>query len=276
MADGVPPRHHRDAATRSLFEGGVGAAAEAVLPAAERVAAPALAHDADLRQWPLATDWHPLLQSFADSETGIALMQRLRQRLDAGAVIYPPEPLRALDLTPLAAVRVVILGQDPYHGPGQAEGLAFSVAAGVRWPPSLRNLYKEWARGEGRPASPPVDRSGSLVAWARQGVLLLNTTLTVEAGAAASHAGWGWEALTDRLIAACSADARPKAFLLWGAHAQGKAGLIDGARHLVLRANHPSPLSALRPPVPFIGCGHFQTVNRWFAEKNQKTIDWFA
>ncbi|WP_371809228.1 uracil-DNA glycosylase [Aquabacterium sp. A08] len=227
--------------------------------------------------WPVADDWRPCLDAFWPSPAGQRLAVRLRERLAAGATVYPPQPLRALALTPLHAVRVVVLGQDPYHGPGQAEGLAFSVAPGVRPPPSLRNLFKELARDPALAPHPPfAGRSGSLAGWAGQGVLLLNTTLTVEAGAAASHAGWGWEALTDRLIAACNAEARPKAFLLWGAHAQGKAGLIDADRHLVLRANHPSPLSALRPPQPFIGCGHFGAVNRWLAEKHEKTVDWFV
>lgn len=227
--------------------------------------------------WPAAEDWRPWLDAFWPSPAGRALAARLCERLTAGATVYPPQPLRALALTPLHVVRVVVLGQDPYHGPGQAEGLAFSVAPGVKPPPSLRNIFKELARDPVLAPQPPLaGRSGSLVSWAGQGVLLLNTTLTVEAGAAASHAGWGWEILTDHLIAACSAETRPKAFLLWGAHAQSKAGLIDASRHLVLRANHPSPLSALRPPQPFIGCGHFGAVNRWLAEKQEKTVDWFV
>jgi uracil-DNA glycosylase len=175
-----------------------------------------------------------------------------------------------LELTPLEAVRVVILGQDPYHGPGQAEGLAFSVAPGVRPPPSLRNIFKELQRDLGLP--PPT--SGSLVRWAEQGVLLLNTCLTVEQAAPASHAGQGWEVLTDDLIKACSADLNPKVFLLWGAHAQRKASLIDGGRHLVLSANHPSPLSASRAPAPFIGCGHFREANGWLQSQGVAGILW--
>ena len=260
------PRPARgDARTRPLFGGGAIREAEA---------APALTR-ADWAHWPVADDWRKLLESFARSAAGESLVQRLQQRLDAGAVIYPPEPLRALMLTPRASVRVVILGQDPYHGPGQAEGLAFSVAEGVRWPPSLRNLFKERARGEGRPMPSPGDRSGSLVPWAQQGVLLLNTTLTVESAAPMSHAGWGWEALTDAIIAACAASQRPVAYLLWGAHAQSKRPLIDERRHCVLTANHPSPLSATRGPAPFIGCGHFAAVNDWLRERGEKTIDWF-
>ena len=176
-------------------------------------------------------------------------------------MIYPPEPLRALALTPLHSTRVVILGQDPYHGPGQAEGLAFSVPPGVKIPPSLRNIFKELQRDLGLPPA----ASGHLGAWARRGVLLLNTCLTVEDGAPASHAKLGWEALTDALIQAAAQDAAPKVFMLWGAHAQAKAALIAaaGPQHLLLQANHPSPLSATRPPRPFIGCGHFSQAAAW-------------
>ncbi|MFW9621803.1 MAG: uracil-DNA glycosylase [Macromonas sp.] len=220
--------------------------------------------------WPVAPDWQPILQSFWASACGQQLAQYLQQRLATGATIYPATPLRALELTALADVRVVILGQDPYHGPGQAEGLAFSVPPGIKIPPSLRNIFKELLREYGG----TLPTSGHLQAWAQQGVLLLNTVLTVEQGAAASHAQRGWESLTDRLLAACNADPSPKAFLLWGAHAQAKQSLLDAQRHLVLCANHPSPLSANRPPVPFIGCGHFQTVNAWLQKKNQKTIAW--
>ena len=220
--------------------------------------------------WAVDASWQPLLQRFWASEAGLGLTAALRARLQAGAVVYPPQPLRALALTPLDRVRVVILGQDPYHGPGQAEGLAFSVAPGVRVPPSLRNIYQEVVRDVG--GRLPSD--GSLVSWAEQGVLLLNTCLTVEDGAPASHARLGWTALTDALIQACSQHGQPKAFLLWGAHAQAKGALIDPARHLVLQANHPSPLSARRPPVPFVGCGHFGAVNRWLADFNEKSIAW--
>lgn len=194
----------------------------------------------------------------------------LRQRLAAGALVYPPQPLRALELVDPAAVRVVILGQDPYHGPGQAEGLAFSVAQGVKTPPSLRNIFKELQRDLGLP--PPAD--GSLVRWAQQGVLLLNTTLTVEDGSPASHAGQGWETLTDALIGHCSEGGAPKAFLLWGGHAQKKSALIDARRHRVFSANHPSPLSVSRGPVPFLGCGHFGAVNRWLVEEGQAPVAW--
>ena len=153
---------------------------------------------------------------------------------------------------------MLILGQDPYHGRGQAEGLAFSVAPGVRLPPSLQNIFKEMRRDLGTPFPPFPDPGGSLVQWATNGVLLLNTCLTVEEGQAASHSGRGWERLTDAVIRHVAEGARPVVFMLWGGHAQGKRALIPADRgHLVLTSNHPSPLSALRPPAPFIGNGHF-------------------
>jgi uracil-DNA glycosylase len=213
--------------------------------------------------WPVAAGWQPLVSDFFKSEQGVALLHFLTERLQAGARIFPPQPLRALLLTPPEAVRVVILGQDPYHGRGQAEGLAFSVAPGVACPPSLRNIFKEIQRdlGEARPAFPVP--GGSLVRWAEQGALLLNTSLTVEEGQPASHATRGWAVLTDRVILQVSQQAKPVVFMLWGAHAQNKRALIDEYRHLVLTANHPSPLSALRPPIPFIGCGHFSQAKAW-------------
>jgi uracil-DNA glycosylase len=218
--------------------------------------------------------WAGLVRDFLASVAGQRLSARLTERLAAGAVVYPPEPLRALTLTPLSQVRVVILGQDPYHGPGQAEGLSFSVPDGVRLPPSLRNIFKELKQSLGL----PLPAQGSLVRWARQGVLLLNACLTVEEGQAASHAGWGWELLTDSLIQAVAQSPQPVVFMLWGAHAQAKKNLIDvvsgEARHLVLQANHPSPLSAMRPPVPFLGCQHFVLANEFLVRQGKKTIDW--
>ncbi len=205
----------------------------------------------------IAPDWQPLVAQFAASSAGLALQQYLTARLASGARVYPPQPLRALQLTALAHVKVVILGQDPYHGAGQAEGLAFSVARGVKVPPSLRNMFKERLRDLGLP--PPAH--GSLQAWAAQGVLLLNTTLTVEDSQPTSHAKQGWEVLTDAVIQACAQKSASVVFMLWGGHAQAKAALIAAhnldKRHTVLMANHPSPLSALRPPAPFMGCGHF-------------------
>jgi len=218
---------------------------------------------ADPADWPVAPGWRALVDDFFGSAVGVKLQGFLRERLDAGAVIFPPQPLRALELTPPEQVRVVILGQDPYHGRGQAEGLAFSVAPGVALPPSLRNIFKELQRDLGTPPPAFPQPGGSLVKWATHGVLLLNTCLTVEEGQAASHAGRGWEVLTDAVIRQVAAGDRPVVFMLWGSHAQSKRALIDAARHRVLTANHPSPLSALRPPLPFIGCGHFGQARAW-------------
>jgi uracil-DNA glycosylase len=168
---------------------------------------------------------------------------------------------------------VVIVGQDPYHGPGQAQGLAFSVPAGVRIPPSLRNIFKELQRDRG--LAPPA--SGDLTPWARRGVLLTNTSLTVEDGRAASHAGRGWEALTRAILHRVAEHPRPKVFMLWGAHAQTFAEPIAAAhpQHLLLAANHPSPLSATRGPVPFIGCGHFGRASAFLAaDTTSAPMEW--
>jgi len=214
--------------------------------------------------WPLAEGWRPAVEEFLASGEGERLAAFIRARLDAGAVIYPPHPLRALELTPLASVHAVVLGQDPYHGPGQAEGLAFSVADGVKPPPSLRNIFKELGQ---------APETGSLTHWARSGVLLLNAVLTVEEGQPAGHAKKGWEALTDRLLALVAATASPCVYLLWGVHAQAKAELIRthaaeyGREILVLQSNHPSPLSARRPPVPFLGSGCFRQAREWLAQR---------
>ena len=216
------------------------------------------------QDWPLAAGWADVVQDFLASPQGKQLGRFIEDRLAAGATIYPPQPFRALELTPLAGVHAVILGQDPYHGPGQAEGLAFSVAAGVRVPPSLRNIFKELGH---------TTANGSLQGWARNGVLLLNTSLTVEEGSAASHAKKGWEMLTDALLERVAATASPCVYMLWGAHAQAKAGLIretagrHGREALVLQSNHPSPLSASRPPAPFLGNGHFRSASHWLAER---------
>ena len=232
-----------------------------------------------LKDWPvpltgLAPSWRPAVRDFLASAPGLQLSARLSQALAEGQRVYPPEPLRALALTALEDVRVLILGQDPYHGPGQAEGLAFSVASGVQVPPSLRNIFKELQRSLNLPA--PAD--GSLIRWAQQGVLLLNTCLTVQDGLAASHARWGWEVLTDRLVEQVAAQPQPVVFMLWGAHAQTKRHLIEAATaqgpHLLLEANHPSPLSALRPPAPFLGCDHFRLANAFLAENGLKAVDW--
>ena len=238
--------------------------------------------------WPVQPDWQPALDAFWRSAQGASLAAFVQSRLDAGAVIYPKHPLWALQLTPLSQVKVVILGQDPYHGPHQAQGLSFSVAPGVKIPPSLRNIFKELQRDLNQPAH----QSGSLEAWAKRGVLLLNASLTVEDNQPASHAKRGWEQLTDALLAEVARTAPACVYMLWGGHAQAKAELIEretnayapgfmGLRGgavqkreaLVLKANHPSPLSALRPPLPFIGCGHFSQARDWLAQRNL-SLDW--
>lgn len=220
----------------------------------------------------LPADWRPLAERFAASPAGIALESFLAARLDVGATIYPPRPLRALELTPLAGVHVVILGQDPYHGAGQAHGLAFSVPDGVRPPPSLRNIFLELQRDLGC----AIPCSGNLERWARQGVLLLNAALTVEDGQPGSHRGKGWEAFTDSVVFALAQDTQPKVFLLWGVQAQAKRELIEGAvrGHLALAANHPSPLSARRLPQPFIGCAHFSQANAFLAARGRGAVPW--
>ena len=187
----------------------------------------------------------------------------------AGKHIFPKgsQWFRALDLTPLDSVRVVILGQDPYHGPGQAHGLCFSVSPGVRTPPSLQNIYKELRDDLGiAPAA-----HGFLEHWAKQGVLLLNNVLTVEQGIAASHKGKGWERFTDAVVRLVSERPDPIVFLLWGSHAQKKAASVDSGRHLVLKAAHPSPLSAYNG---FFGCRHFSQANDFLAAHGQPPIDW--
>ena len=200
-------------------------------------------------------------------------MQRLsdflRAELRAGKTIYPA-PKRifaALDATPFEQVKVVILGQDPYHGPGQAHGLCFSVLPGVPIPPSLENIFKEIERDLGLPRPD----HGCLLPWARQGVLLLNAVLTVERGLAGSHQGKGWEGFTDSVIDALNRARDGLVFMLWGSYAQAKGKLIDTRRHRVLKAPHPSPLSAHRG---FLGCGHFSAANAWLSEHGSQPIDW--
>ncbi|HEU4774413.1 MAG TPA: uracil-DNA glycosylase [Lysobacter sp.] len=198
-----------------------------------------------------------------------ALSAFLRGRRAAGARIYPPGPeiFAAFDATPFDAVKVVILGQDPYHGPGQAHGLCFSVRPGVPVPPSLQNIHKEIERDLG--IAPP--RHGYLMPWAHRGVLLLNAVLTVEAGRAGAHQGKGWEGFTDHVVETLNREREGLVFLLWGAYAQRKGAIIDRQRHKVLKAPHPSPLSAHRG---FIGCGHFSATNQYLSRRGQAPIDW--
>jgi len=215
--------------------------------------------------------WAPVIEAWRASPAGRQLAAFLARRQADGATIYPAGVLRALELTPRDRVRVVILGQDPYHGPGQAEGLAFSVPDGQRVPPSLRNIFAELQRDLGQPVPPRPHLGG----WARQGVLLLNACLTVEEARPGAHAKQGWEALTDELIKSVSMSDSPKVFMLWGAQAQAKAPLIGSpGRHAVLTANHPSPLSARRGPEPFLGCGHFGAANRFLVAAGHAPIDW--
>ncbi len=222
----------------------------------------------------VAPPWRALCAEFLGQEVGRRLCARVDERVRQGVPVFPPRPLRVLESLAPYQVRVVILGQDPYHGPGEAEGLAFSVPNGVRIPPSLRNIRQELSADVG--GELPV--SGSLAGWLSQGVLLLNTCLTVEQDCPASHAGWGWEDLTDRIIKAVAQDPAPKAFMLWGAHAQKKSPLIEGAGpdHLLLRSNHPSPLSARRSPAPFLGSRPFSAANAHLARCGRQVVDWNA
>ncbi len=221
----------------------------------------------------------PSWKSVTDEQFAQPYMTELRawlgERKAARAVIYPHSSnwFRALELTPVDAVRVVILGQDPYHGAGQAHGLSFSVPAGVRPPPSLVNLYKEidddLNAGETRLGR---YRGGNLEGWARQGVLLLNSVLTVEHGQAASHQGRGWESFTDAVIAHLSERREHLVFMLWGSYAQKKGAVIDANRHLVVKSPHPSPLSARRG---FFGSRPFSKANAYLEEHGFEPIDWF-
>jgi uracil-DNA glycosylase len=225
--------------------------------------------------------WQSILRT---SEVKLALESlsaMLAQRLRSAAVIYPTQPFRALESLTPSAVRAVILGQDPYHGAGQAQGLAFSVPDGMARPPSLRNILAEIELEY--PDDPtqlflqPHASQNDLSRWVRQGVLLLNTALTVEDGQPASHANQGWETVTDALIEAVAKDPNPKVFMLWGAHAQTKQDLLASqSQHLILTCNHPSPLSARRGARPFIGCGHFKAANTWLLQRNLQVIDWKA
>ena len=214
------------------------------------------------------TDWNPLLRSQIEAPYWAELQQFVATDRAAGPV-YPPvgEVFAALHLTPFADVKVVILGQDPYHGPGQAHGLCFSVNPGVRLPPSLVNIFKELHDDLGiAPAS-----HGDLRPWARQGVLLLNTTLTVRGGAPGSHQGKGWERFTDEIIKVVGQGEKPVVFILWGVHARRKKTLVDRTRHTVLEAPHPSPLSAHRG---FFGSRPFSATNEALVGAGRDPVDW--
>ena len=221
------------------------------------------------RKVQLEPSWQAVLQQ----EFTKPYMQELRtfllQEKQAGKAVYPPGPqiFNALNSTPLPDVKVVLLGQDPYHNPGQAHGLCFSVLPGVTPPPSLVNIYKELQRDLGiTPAA-----HGCLQHWAAQGVLLLNAVLTVERSKPASHQGKGWETFTDRVIELVNRECESVVFMLWGSYAQRKGAFIDRQRHCVLTAPHPSPLSAHRG---FFGCGHFVAANEYLESKGKEPIDW--
>ena len=217
----------------------------------------------------LEASWKARVGDYFERPEMLALSAFLRAELRAGKAIYPP-PKRifaALDATSFEAVKVVILGQDPYHGPSQAHGLCFSVLSGVPAPPSLENIFKEIERD----LRIPRPDHGCLIPWARQGVLLLNAVLTVERGLAGSHQGKGWEGFTDAVVDHLNREREGLVFLLWGSYAQAKGKVIDPRRHRVLKAPHPSPLSAHRG---FIGCGHFSAANEYLARQGQAPIDW--
>ena len=217
-----------------------------------------------------AVTWHEVIGREKEQDYFKQTMAYVAEARESGTVVFPPaeDVFNAFRFTELSDVKVVILGQDPYHGPNQAHGLCFSVLPGIKTPPSLVNMYKELAQDiEGF----SIPNHGYLKSWADQGVLLLNTVLTVEQGNAHSHAHLGWETFTDRVIEAVNARTDGVVFLLWGAHARKKGRVIDRTRHHVLEAPHPSPLSAHRG---FLGCGHFSQTNQFLSEQGKAPIDW--
>jgi uracil-DNA glycosylase len=224
---------------------------------------------AEQREIRLEASWKQRLAPEFSKPYMVALREFLVQRKRARAVIYPPgaKIFNALDSTPFEAVKVVVLGQDPYHGPGQAHGLCFSVRLGVPTPPSLINIFKEIEADLGIPAPD----HGYLQHWANQGVLLLNAVLTVERGRAGAHQGKGWEPFTDQIVRLLNAERDGLVFLLWGSYALKKGAVIDRNRHLVLTAPHPSPLSAHRG---FFGCRHFSKANHYLEQRGVAPIDW--
>ncbi len=217
----------------------------------------------------LEASWKARIGHYLRRPDMCALAGFLRAEKRSGKIIYPPgsDMFAAFTQTPFDAVRVVILGQDPYHGPGQAHGLCFSVRSGVSLPPSLKNIFAEVSRDLGL----PMPHHGCLIPWAERGVLLLNSVLTVEQGRAASHQGKGWEGFTDAAIDALNREREGLVFLLWGSYAQRKGQFIDRHRHCVLKSVHPSPLSAHRG---FIGCAHFSTTNRYLESRGHTPVDW--
>ena len=217
--------------------------------------------------------WRKLMDSEFEKPYMAELKAYLGERKKQRAVVYPHSSLwfNAFALTPVESVKVVLLGQDPYHGAGQAHGLSFSVPEGVRTPPSLLNIFKEIDSDLGLDVSLAAQRLGCLEAWARQGVFLLNSVLTVEEGMAAAHQGRGWEEFTDAVINHLSNERTDLVFMLWGSYAQKKGQVIDANKHRILKSPHPSPLSAHRG---FLGCKHFSQANSWLADKQLDPIDW--
>ncbi|GAA6153696.1 uracil-DNA glycosylase [Pseudoteredinibacter isoporae] len=217
----------------------------------------------------LDPSWKALLADEFEQAYMQQLGDFLRTEKAAGKVIFPPGPqmFNALNSTPFDKVKVVVLGQDPYHGPGQAHGLSFSVPPGVRIPPSLLNIYKEIERDLGL----AIPNHGCLQSWADQGVLLLNATLSVQQANAGSHQNKGWEQFTDKIVQLLSEQREGLVFLLWGSYAQKKGRVIDSQKHCVLKSVHPSPLSAHRG---FLGCGHFSATNHYLLQRGQTAIDW--
>ena len=222
----------------------------------------------------LEASWKAALAAEFGKPYMLRLREFLKREKQARKVIYPrgDNIFHALNLTPLPDVKVVIIGQDPYHGPRQAHGLCFSVQPGVPLPPSLENIFKEINDDLGAPGERLDGSRGCLDAWARQGVLLLNAVLTVERGRAASHQGKGWETFTDEIVNVLNAGREGLVFMLWGSYAQRKGGIVDRRRHCVLAAPHPSPLSAHRG---FFGCRHFSRANAYLETRGLARIDWF-
>ncbi|OLO42218.1 uracil-DNA glycosylase [Alkalihalophilus pseudofirmus] len=213
-------------------------------------------------------EWSAVLKSEFTKEYFVSLQQFLKEEY-MKETIFPNQPdiFNAFEYTPYSEVKVVILGQDPYHGPNQAHGLSFSVQSGKKLPPSLKNIYKELHTDIGC----DIGKNGCLVKWAEQGVLLLNTVLTVKQGEPNSHKGIGWETFTDRVIEKLNERKKPIAFILWGRHAQTKEALIHAPHHYIIKSPHPSPLSASRG---FFGSKPFSKINRWLMEKGEEPIDW--
>ncbi|WP_078429654.1 uracil-DNA glycosylase [Alkalihalobacterium alkalinitrilicum] len=213
-------------------------------------------------------EWSAVLKSEFTKEYFVSLQQFLKEEY-IKETIFPNQPdiFNAFEYTPYSEVKVVILGQDPYHGPNQAHGLSFSVQSGEKLPPSLKNIYKELHIDIGC----DIGKNGCLVKWAEQGVLLLNTVLTVKQGEPNSHKGIGWETFTDRVIEKLNERKKPIVFILWGRHAQTKEALIQAPHHYIIKSPHPSPLSANRG---FFGSKPFSKINRWLMEKGEEPIDW--